>query len=760
MKRRANIRRATAVMLLMCVMIAGAASCFRADGPDAAGLSFSSADGGADAAGDSLVALAGGESAFVIVRGEDADSAEVDAAVTLRDALEAITGTSVTLSDDFDGKADNSGRREILVGSTNRTQTQAALEGCGEYDFAIRLDDGKLVIAGKSPAVTAYAVKYFLKTYCGYRSESEYTAAPALYIDAELSVTLSYAGLTGQEYDYTEVTNMNCARPERDIIYSGGGEASYGKLDTVTVSKSDPYTGGPQFIAKLYTEGLSRAPEGAEYAAAAAKIAAEGCTAAVCGELASAVFGSAEFEALRLTPLGQCFAVYRAVLSRDPTKEEVEAFTVPASDASRRLTQTGEFAELLDSIIAGPYFWRGANEETYTGGEVILASELQKRLEEFTVTALPEGTLVIMDAQLTLPRGSTLTTEGAPTHYTRMARLLRTKDAGVGHNLVYFCEGATLSNIFIDGNMSAFALDDTAAGSNTVIASSYCNITYCRVSDSVSHQNVWSLEGTEQTYIAHNLITAYASNHDKTWQDGISCLSTGSVIEYNDIVDATDAPVAVFRYLENDESYAHVRAQNSIIRFNKLFNAGNSCYAAHDYETVNYGRFATGRPLYPANMTGLVSYENQIWTSWRAHCHMVVTFSTMPWQGDVCDRAFGGSFYNNYSPEGCFVVCACGVCVDKVTGAAIRGNSFTFYLGDWCRSDPRLGARMYSVNSVNSSGDFQPGYADMGMATESAVFIVNLPGGLQLETAESVTLRGCYMREGKVTIPLKRFLSE
>ena len=81
-------------------------------------------------------------------------------------------------------------------------------------------------------------------------------------------------------------------------------------------------------------------------------------------------------------------------------------------------------------------------------------------------------------------------------------------------------------------------------------------------------------------------------------------------------------------------------------------------------------------------------------------------------------------------------------------------------MGDWCRSDPRLASRAYSVNSKNTTGDFQPGYEDMAMSTESAVFIVNLPGGLELEAADGVKLKGTHIFEDKVTIPAERFVSE
>lgn len=41
----------------------------------------------------------------------------------------------------------------------------------------------------------------------------------------------------------------------------------------------------------------------------------------------------------------------------------------------------------------------------------------------------------------------------------------------------------------------------------------------------------------------------------------------------------------------------------------------------------------------------------------RAHYHMMITMSTVPWLTEAnCDRTVGGSVYNNYTPEGCYAL--------------------------------------------------------------------------------------------------------
>ncbi|MBQ4574444.1 MAG: hypothetical protein IJA85_04525 [Clostridia bacterium] len=551
---------------------------------------------------------------------------------------------------------------------------------------------------------------------------------------------------------------MKFLRPTSDIVYPKSDIiSSLTKHESISVSKSDIYTGGPQFIAKLYTEALSRCPTGAEFADATAHIKEQGCTKKMLAVLACEIFSSDAYQKAALTRDEICFTLYRAILSRDPMGEELASFNGDAVTAVKALIAGAEFDALMEGIIKGPYFWHGTNYECYTGSQVMLASEVQKLLRPDTVTALPQGTLVIVDETINMPIGAKLITEGEPTHYAKMARFLRQRDTEKYYDLLRLSDSCDIRSIFVDGALSEYH-DKLIPPTPVMVLGNSTSVTDCRVSDSISSVNIF-IGAQHDVYIARNLITAYASDHDRTWQDGIHNKAYDALIEYNEVVDSTDAPIVTFRYLLNTPDYDHKRAQNSIIRFNKIFNAGNSAYCAHDFETVHYLKVGQSAKD-DANMTGLVSYHNEIWSSWRAHFHMIATFSTVPWQGsDNNDMAHGGSFYNNCTPEGCFALCACGINADKVQNAAIRGNRFTLYLGDWCRSDPRLGKRAYSVHADNCSGDFQPGYSDMAMYTEKETFIINLIGGLQLEAEDSVLLERWELCEGRVTIPIERFMS-
>ena len=59
-----------------------------------------------------------GKSNYVIIRGEDADKAELDSAVKLRAAIKESTGVELEISNDGEMETDF----EILVGRTNRSE--------------------------------------------------------------------------------------------------------------------------------------------------------------------------------------------------------------------------------------------------------------------------------------------------------------------------------------------------------------------------------------------------------------------------------------------------------------------------------------------------------------------------------------------------------------------------------------------------------------------------------------------------------------
>jgi hypothetical protein len=242
------------------------------------------------------------------------------------------------------------------------------------------------------------------------------------------------------------------------------------------------------------------------------------------------------------------------------------------------------------------------------------------------------------------------------------------------------------------------------------------------------------------------------------------------LIEYNSVIDATDAGIAVFRYIigiasgrVSDATY--IRAQNSIVRYNTVLQAGNSCYVSLDFESNNINwsdEYIAGTTFNivenPANFTGFAYYENQVWTSDRAHSHMLVACSTQPWAPTgMTDRLFGGTVYNNFTPDGCHANCAAGIIADMNTDLCVRGNSFALRLGDWCAARGALRARVYSVDESDSQGEFQPGYENLKVSESRTPFIGS---DYPLEKEQTYTLREGILHEAPQIIPVERFSSK
>ena len=311
---------------------------------------------------------------------------------------------------------------------------------------------------------------------------------------------------------------------------------------------------------------------------------------------------------------------------------------------------------------------------------------------------------------------------------------------------------------------------DWGMGGNVRINGNGASVIGCRLSDPCGTFGVFVMSGTEFNYVGHNLVTCYASDHTKTWLDGIKCMGTDALIEYNSVIDATDAAIAVFRHITGLTSgrvnaATYIRAQNSIVRYNTIIQAGNSSYVSLDFESNNINwndTYMEGTLLNvvenPANFTGFVMYENAIWTSVKAHSHILVACSTQPWcMTDMTDRVFGGSVYNNYTPTDCLANCAAAITVDGNTDLSVRGNSFEIRLGDWCAGVGALRARIYSVDATDSEGDLQAGYEDLRVSDRQRAFIGS---EYALETAQSYTLKGAYLHEKAQILPAVRFSSK
>lgn len=100
-------------------------------------------------------------SEYVIVRGENSSAEVTTLASTLRKAINDATGASISVKTDYNF----SNEYEILIGETRRNQSIKAHEGLRCYDYTVRQDGNKIVIAAGSEAALGNAIELFKEQF-------------------------------------------------------------------------------------------------------------------------------------------------------------------------------------------------------------------------------------------------------------------------------------------------------------------------------------------------------------------------------------------------------------------------------------------------------------------------------------------------------------------------------------------------------------------------------------------------------------------
>ncbi len=108
---------------------------------------------------------------YVIRRPENVKNesieASIQAAKKLREALKTELGIELQLLDDWHKATEElpATAKEILVGKTNRTETQNVISMIRAKDFAIAFENDRIIITGGTDDACAKAVDYFLENY-------------------------------------------------------------------------------------------------------------------------------------------------------------------------------------------------------------------------------------------------------------------------------------------------------------------------------------------------------------------------------------------------------------------------------------------------------------------------------------------------------------------------------------------------------------------------------------------------------------------
>ena len=138
------------------------------------------------AASDSLVRIvAAGESDYMVLRADLASGTEIDAAVSLRNAIDDVYGVRLRIGNEIDAKPD----RAIIVGNVNYGGAAEIAAPLGYYDYIITFSGQHIVICGGSPEATLTAVNVFIDKYLS--KDSGVLAVPEDLNDSYCAQTLA-----------------------------------------------------------------------------------------------------------------------------------------------------------------------------------------------------------------------------------------------------------------------------------------------------------------------------------------------------------------------------------------------------------------------------------------------------------------------------------------------------------------------------------------------------------------------------------------
>ena len=419
-----------------------------------------------------------------------------------------------------------------------------------------------------------------------------------------------------------------------------------------------------QFVAKMYTEALGRAPDQDGWMGNLDFIAANGCSQATLKAAGKAFYVSGEYKNLGYDNAAKLLTAYRGVLSREPDAVGYASWLAALDNGTAfeiaidGLFDSPEFQGKVAAICSGAPYGFGNSPAinlpvSSSGGPSVFiggtGAQLQALLNAATpgsAVLLAQKAVVRLTAPLVIPVGVTLTTVGSPlpNQYARMGRIVR--DPGTAgrfaQGAVEFRSGAALSHVWVDGQRSPHGGGAGVSDAINVfvpLGGSGMSVVNTRLSDTLGWTNLQALgSGEGQScgglLVASNLVTAYATSHPEGRADGLSSACENTTFEFNQIVDTTDVGIVVFR------AGTGAAAQHSQVRFNTIVNAGNSLFAAIVADPIFL-------PVGIQDFMGMAVHDNTLWTGPLAHFDIGLGVGSRPWFGDIANRGTGASFVNN-----------------------------------------------------------------------------------------------------------------
>jgi hypothetical protein len=471
---------------------------------------------------------------------------------------------------------------------------------------------------------------------------------------------------------------------------------------------------GGQFVAKLYSEALGRAPDPGGWASSTQVIQANDCSAGVLRDLARGVYTSAEFEGLGYDAASRVLALYRGVLNREPDAGGFATYhgQLSANPGSwpavvDALVFSGEFAGLRGAICGGGSYGFGPGAVLavptagagFTGGSAVQLQALLDATPAGGTVTLAQRAVVTVDRPITVPAGVTLTTSGGPgaRTYARMGRLVRT--SAFGDAMLKLSSGSQLRSVWVDGRRSAVGFNQPAMSVRTFGGDGVV-VDHNRISEAAGWTNFQALGTFEgfrcgSEWVRWNLVTAYVPAHTGGgWTDGLSVACENTVVEGNHILDATDVSIVVFR--------AHPATQRSVVRWNTALNAGNSAYGGYVADGLTGVAGAQ-------DFSGTTFDGNTVWANASQHIDIILSVGTRAWFGNASSLGSGAVFVNN-TTGGQVTRTNTGIAVSGMHNAHVQANTLTTAVTNTIACPD--GNVLASVSAGWASGSIQP-YQDV-----------------------------------------------
>jgi hypothetical protein len=472
-----------------------------------------------------------------------------------------------------------------------------------------------------------------------------------------------------------------------------------------------------QFVAKLYSEALGRAPEPGGWSFHLSEFENAGCTLESVRHMVRVFYNSSEFLALPYDNESRLLALYRGALNREPDEGGLAhhsgTLRSGAVTWSRKVEEFANSSELaaLTPRICGTntsYYYGGAPAPTLTpsgpgfrsSDGTVLQSQLDSAPRGATVY-LAQKAVVRLTTTLVVPAGKTLATTGSPppSQYARQGRLVRS--GNFAGPVVRVESGAKLRNVWVDGQRGDFRNYVLPAINVEMMGGDGTAVSDSKLSNSLGWTSLvafGSYEGLPcpSATIRNNVVTAYSSDHfvhegQGRFTDGLSVACEGAMVEGNDVIDATDVGVVLFR--------STPAVQRSLIRNNRVLSAGNPAYAALAIES------GTDTGTNP-NFTGARVSDNALWTSADTHFDIGLAVGTRPWSGSRSEAGTGVAFTNN-TTNGLTAVVGTGIAVSGMYRATVQGNDLRLLVRP-IGACPHVGLGI-DADGYAEGGDIQPG---------------------------------------------------